>query len=332
MDVLSAAERVGFTKQALTRFEGLEVGPDPQVPEDAEELLAYCGVHPADGAAMLAARPDPDLEPEWWAITWALAGEVERDLDLALPSTGFRGWPAVPRDASPTGLFAPAWALLANLPRLRDLHEQRGVPESVTVATVSALGGVMGTHRHIFGCAGVGLMPLWGPPLRFRGADYEIGRHDFTRTHMGLGDGVSGHVLSIHIPPIGPLDAQESEESIATAVESFERWYPEEPIAGLVCHSWLLDPQLAEYLRPESNIIRFQSRFDLLPLLPPEEPTEGDRELMRLGLHLEVPEHQLTDEDLAKIPQETTLQRAFVKHLRAGGHWYARTGMLKRWN
>jgi len=198
---------VGFTKQALTRFEGLEVGPDPQVPEDAEELLAYCGVHPADGAAMLAARPDPDREPEWWAITWALAGEVERDLDLALPSTGFRGWPAVPRDASPTGLFAPAWALLANLPRLCDLHEQRGVPESVTVATVSALGGVMGTHRHIFGCAGVGLMPLWGPPLRFRGADYEIGRHDFTRTHMGLGDGVSGHVLSIHIPPIGPLDA-----------------------------------------------------------------------------------------------------------------------------
>lgn len=329
MDVLSAAKRVGFTKRDQTRFEGLEVGTDLQLPEDAEELLAYCGVHPADRHAMLAARPDPDRDPEWWAITWALAGEVERDLGLALPPTGFSGWPAVSPDASAVGLFAGAWALLANLQRVRELHAQRGVPESVTVSTVAALGGVMQTHRHVFGKAGVGLMPLWSPPLRFRGTDYEIGRHAFTRTQLGMGDGVSGHVLSIHIPPSGRLDAQASEESVATAVESFKRWYPEEPLAGLVCHSWLLDPQLAEYLRPDSNIIRFQSRFDLLPQLPPEDPTEGDRELMRLGLHLPVPAAAL---DLDQIPQDTTLQRAFVTHLRAGGHWYGRTGMLKTWS
>ncbi|MGW6196387.1 acyltransferase domain-containing protein [Kribbella sp. NPDC055110] len=332
MDVLSAAERVGFTKRDQTRFEGLEVDTDLQLPEDAEEVLAYCGVHSADRHAMLAARPDPDRDPEWWAITSALAEEVQRDLDLALPPTGFRGWPAVPRDASAVGLFAAAWALLANLQRVRELHAQRGVPDEVTVSTVAALGGVMQTHRHVFGCAGVGLMPLWSPPLRFRGTDFEIGRHAFTRTQLGMGDDVSGHVLSIHIPPSGRLDAQESEESVATAVESFKRWYPEEPLAGLVCHSWLLDPQLAEYLRPDSNIMRFQSRFDILPLLPPEDPAEGDRELMRLGLHLAVPDHELTDEDLDNVPQDTTLQRAFVKHLRAGGHWYGRTGMLKRWS
>jgi hypothetical protein len=244
----------------------------------------------------------------------------------------FSSWPAVPRDASPTGLFAAAWALLANVPRVRELHAQRGVPESVTVATLAALGGVMGTHRHVFGRPGVGLIPLWSPPLRFRGTDFEIGRHAFTRTQLGMGDGVSGHVLSVHIPPIGPLDAQESEESVAAAVEYFGRWYPEEPLAGLVCHSWPLDPQLAEYLSPESNIIRFQNRFDLLPYLPSEDPTEGDTEMMRLGLHLPVPPVPFTDQDLAAIPQDTTLQRAFVTHLRAGRHWHLRTGMLKTWS
>jgi hypothetical protein len=294
--------------------------------------MEYCGVAAADRREMLAARPDPDRDPEWWAITSAMAGEVAEQLGRPIPPTGFQSWPAVPRDTSAVGMFAAAWALLASLPRLRELHAKRGVPESVTVATVSALGGVMQSHRHIFGRAGVGLMPLWSPPLRFRGTDYEIGRHAFTRTELGIGDGVSGHVLSIHIPPIGRLDAQQSEESVATAVESFKRWYPEEPIAALVCHSWLLDPQLAEYLRPESNIIRFQSRFDLLPLLPPEDPTEGDRELMRLGLHLSVPPHPLTEEDLAAVPQDTTLRRAFVTHLRAGRHWYPRTGMLKGWS
>nr|WP_238350733.1 acyltransferase domain-containing protein [Kribbella shirazensis] len=327
---MSAAERVGFAERDRERFVGWGTGP--QLPENAEELMEYCGVAEADRREMLAARPDPDRDPEWWAITSAMAGEVEQELGRPIPPTGFRGWPAVPRDTSAVGLFAGAWALLASLPRLRELHSERGVPESVTVATVAALGGVMQTHRHLFGRAGVGLMPLWSPPLRFRGTDYEIGRHAFTRTELGMGDGVSGHVLSMHIPPIGPLDAQQSEESVATAVESFRRWYPEEPIAGLVCHSWLLDPQLAEYLRPESNIIRFQSRFDLLPLLPPDDPTEGDRELMRLGLHLAVPPHPLTEEDLAAVPQDTTLRRAFVSHLRAGRHWYLRTGMLKGWS
>jgi hypothetical protein len=175
-------------------------------------------------------------------------------------------------------------------------------------------------------------MPLWSPPLRFRGADYEIGRHAFTRTELGLGDGVSGRVLSLHIPPKGRLDAQESEESVAAAVECFGQWYPEEPLAGLVCHSWLLDPQLGEYLRPESNIMRFQSRFDLLPYLPSEDPAEGDRELLRLGLQLPVPPAAFTEQDLAAVPQDTTLQRAFVEHLRAGRHWQLRTGMLKGWS
>ena len=60
-------------------------------------------------------------------------------------------------------------------------------------------------------------------------------------------------------------------------------------MSGFVCHSWLLDPQLGEYLRPDSNIMRFQQRFDVLPWLPTEDITEGDRELMRIGLHLAVP-------------------------------------------
>jgi hypothetical protein len=177
----------------------------------------------------------------------------------------------------------------------------------------------------------VGLIPLWSPPLRFRGTDFEIGRHAFTRAHLGIGDGVSGHVLMMHIPPIGRLDAQASEESVAEATRLFETWYPEEPVAAFVCHSWLLDPKLAEYLSADSNIMRFQRRFDLLPLLPMKDPSEGDREMMRLGLHLSVPEDgSLTADDLARVPQETSLQRAFVAHLRSGEHWQLRTGILRK--
>jgi hypothetical protein len=149
--------------------------------------------------------------------------------------------------------------LIANLPRLLEQHAQRGVPETITAATISALGGVMGTHRHITGRPGVGSLQLWSPPLRFRGAEYQIGRHSFTRARLAFGDGVSGHVLMVHVPPIGPLDADASEESIAEAARLFGRWYPDEPVSAFVCTSWLLDPQLADYLPADSNIMRFNA-------------------------------------------------------------------------
>ncbi|TCC52760.1 hypothetical protein E0H75_03135 [Kribbella capetownensis] len=329
VDVDGAAQRLGFGAADRAWLRGLPVGEEVQLPDEAESLMEYCGVAAADRREMLAARPDPVRDPDWWAVMSAMAGQLDQEMGQPVPSTGFKAWPTVPASASPVGLFAAAWALLAHLPRLLELHAKRGVPESVSIATVSALGGVMATHRQITGRAGVGLMYLWGPPLRFRGADYEIGRHDFTRAQLGLGDGVSGHVLMMHIPPIGPLDAQASERSVATAAESFARWYPEEPLTAFVCTSWLLDPQLAEYLRPDSNIIRFQRRFNLLPLVPPDDPAEGDRELMRLGLHLPVPDGPLNDEALAQVPQTTTLQRAYVTHLHSGRHWQNRTGILR---
>jgi hypothetical protein len=305
----------------------LPEGDDVRVPDEA--LLEFCGVGSDDRADMLAARPDPEKEPEWWVITGALARGLGRDMGKAVPSAGFQGWPAVPETSTDVGMFAGAWALLANLPRLLELHAQRGVPEAVSVATASVLGGVLATHRQVTGRAGVGLFDLWGPPLRFRGADYEIGRHAFTRTQLGLGDGVAGHVLMMHIPPTGPLDAESSEQSVRTALESFPRWYPEEPLTAIVCTSWLLDPQLGEYLRPDSNIMRFQRRFTPLPLVPPDDPNEGDRMFMGFGLQLAMPDGAIGAQELAQVPQETTLQRAFVTHLRSGRHWHKRTGILR---
>lgn len=30
-----------------------------------------------------------------------------------------------------------------------------------------------------------------------------------------------------------------------------------------ICHSWLLDPELSQILNPESNILQFQSQFNI---------------------------------------------------------------------
>lgn len=286
-------------------------------------MLTFCGVSAQDQVDMLAARPDP--EGDWWTVLSAMVGDLDRGMDQPIEAGGFIGWPTMPE--SPVGSFVAAWALLSRLPRLLAVQAKRGVPESVSKASASTLGGVLSTHRQVTGRAGLGLFRLWGPPLRFRGADILIGRHSFTRARLELGDGPAGYSLMIHVPPIGPLDGTESEKSIAAARRFFADSYPEEPVSVFSCTSWLLDPQLGEYLGPDSNILRFQRRFTLLPELPPDDPHEGDRDLLSFGLGMKAPAAAVTPEDLARVPQETTLQRAFVTHLRSGRHWAKRTGI-----
>jgi hypothetical protein len=43
------------------------------------------------------------------------------------------------------------------------------------------------------------------------------------------------------------------------AREFFGHHFPDEPVSHFVCHSWLLDPQLVEYLPERSNIVRFST-------------------------------------------------------------------------
>ena len=124
--------------------------------------------------------------------------------------------------------------------------------------------------------------------------------------------------LSIHIPDFqGPLTPQAGEDSVARAREFFPRYFPEERFPVAVCHSWLLDPQLARYLGADANIVRFQQHFRLVsgPTGPYADDEPDDRG--PVGFVFGNP-----DLPLAGLPRDSALQRAVGDHLRAGGHWY----------
>lgn len=323
------AHRLGMGPTAGRRLAQMPDAPELELVDIdvARELMEFCSVQPDEADAMLAARPDPD-RGDWWHLLRGAVAELRQLMDRPLPPQGYAAWPVVPEAAGPVGMFVYAWALLTVVPDLLEVHRRRGIAEAVTRDTVAALGGVMAAHFEVTGVRGVGLFPLWGPPQRVCGVDYTIGRHDFTRAEMAFGDGVAGYVLQVHVPPSGPLIESDSEASIVRARRFFAEHYPNQPISGLVCKSWILDPQLADYLAPESNLIQFQRGFQLIPHVPLDDESEGDREMMRLGLQLMVPaDGPLTDADLDRIPTTTTLHRAFVDHLRKGGHWHKRTGI-----
>ena len=81
------------------------------------------------------------------------------------------------------------------------------------------------------------------------------------------------------------------------------------------CTSWLLDPQLAEALPPTSNIVRFQRRFELR-----DEGREANDDVLRFVFHT-------YDRDLDGLKPRTTLERALVERMRAGGSWRAPAGV-----
>lgn len=111
-------------------------------------------------------------------------------------------------------------------------------------------------------------------------------------------------LLDIHIPD-GPMDPQSCLESYQMANEFFPRFFPEHNYTGFVCLSWLLDPELAKIQPAESNIVRFQREFYLLPVL------SDDRQTWERVF-------DSRPDDLTAAPRGTSLRRAILDHYLAG--------------
>jgi len=122
-------------------------------------------------------------------------------------------------------------------------------------------------------------------------------------------------ILDIHIPRGGPLDVDLCKRSLEEALAFFPRHFPDRPFVAFSCWSWILDPQLQAMLPDTSNLVRFQREMYLLPV-----PSEEDDNLDFL--------FGLTPFDLHSAPRDTSLRRAVLDHLLAGGHLYDGGGVL----
>jgi hypothetical protein len=135
----------------------------------------------------------------------------------------------------------------------------------------------------------------------------------------------AGPAWNTHIPESGPLDPAACDASFERAVEFF-RSRGDTTTNAFECQSWLLDDQLADYLPAGSNILRFQSRFTLVDTETADAPvdgaTHGDHAVAKFIFRRTLPE-------LANVEPSSTLQRAALAHLAAGGHWRERRGVMR---
>ncbi|MGW6441657.1 acyltransferase domain-containing protein [Lentzea sp. NPDC055074] len=310
MDLEDTAARLGVPAEEIERVHRL-AGALPSAPlparTDAPALLDRLAVPPDDAAEIMAGWPDAGSALWTPELRWLL----DRSIALVAADLGGFEWlspgPELPRERGPAWRHLYVYAYLALVGVVTRYHGEHGISEAVSRATLADLGRNLAVDRRMRG-EGWPVMQSW-LTLHARGGVYELGRLQHQR-----GEGT----IALHVADAGPLAPAAVDVSLDEARAFFPRHFPGERYTAFSCGSWLLDPQLLEHLPADSNIARFQQRFELEPHVEQDVP-DGDVEVLRFVFRtLTTP--------LDRLPRRTALQRAVVDHLRAGRHWHWRTG------
>ena len=113
-------------------------------------------------------------------------------------------------------------------------------------------------------------------------------------------------ILEVHIPDGGDMTPARCQDSMQQALEFFPRYFPDKPFSAFACGSWILNPQLEQIYRPDSNMVLWQRELYLFPV------SSGDRS----GIYFVFGED---DVDPISAPRDTSLRRALLDHMAAGG-------------
>ena len=126
--------------------------------------------------------------------------------------------------------------------------------------------------------------------------------------------------LFVHIPNSGKLDAQICEESYRRAREIYSRCYPDLDIKAFVTDTWLLCPKLKSFLKEDSNIVKFQNKYHLIPAC-----NDGiDVFLYVYKKEVKTP----AEVDFAALPEENSMQRGVKKLLLDGAYVHEFVGFF----
>lgn len=139
--------------------------------------------------------------------------------------------------------------------------------------------------------------------LQYEAVPYR-GKTPYTKDGITINPG--DLVLNTHIPSSGPLTPELVDESFALAHDFFKVNFPD-GVTPIVCWSWLLFPEHYNMLSSTSNIIKFMDKFDIV------ESVNYEGYPMFLTVF-----NKPYNEDFSIFPQDTSLQREYIKLAKSG--------------
>ncbi|MBQ7336770.1 MAG: DUF5596 domain-containing protein [Clostridia bacterium] len=124
-------------------------------------------------------------------------------------------------------------------------------------------------------------------------------------------------VIAIHIPSDASFDPTSLDASLSAARNLIKEKFPDCGSDPITCESWLLSESLREVLKESSNILKFQARFEMKEQYP--------------DTNAPIPFifHTSNCDDLAALPENTSLQRNLKAWMLAGKYIGVGFGVLK---
>lgn len=115
-------------------------------------------------------------------------------------------------------------------------------------------------------------------------------------------------VVHVHIPAAGSFAPEVIDETLRQAKEFLKAYYPDYEYKAICCHSWLMDPQLEQFVGKDANIVRFGNRFRRIPV---KSAGQAVFYFVYLAPSGTVPE-------VDSLPENTRLERAIKAHYQSG--------------
>lgn len=123
-------------------------------------------------------------------------------------------------------------------------------------------------------------------------------------------------VINVHIPASKEFNPSTIAASYKRVREIFARSFPDYKDAPFVCTSWLMSPDLPALLKPESNIVAFQSQYMRFPV-----KASGKAVFTFLF-------DKPGNENIEEMPEDTSLRRKVKELYRAGGYVHESSGIF----
>lgn len=162
-------------------------------------------------------------------------------------------------------------AALCQCEALEQEYIRLGIDEQVLDATLSDV--VVWTNVWYELTGTLGLNQIGWLKYHFSGRLFQLGRLQygfgqakFDIPEKGIQKGMP--VLDIHIPAGEALNVEACKASMAEAKLFFAKHFPQFEYEWFTCYSWLLDSTLEKLLDKDSNILAFQTLFEVVEAKP----------------------------------------------------------------
>lgn len=195
------------------------------------------------------------------------------------------------------------WALAT-----MDLYRKRGIPETVIYDCLQDLRIWSNAYKAETGLSGISQWEWNG--FSVRGEVIRLGRLQFQPRVLIKELAVSNRVfpagtpvLEVHIPAEEPLSPDSVTDSLRRAPAFFKTHFNQ--IFSLYhCHSWLISPELPNFLPEQSRILQFMRRFTVYDV-------SADRQA-------EERVFGCISDDFSEYPENTSLQGRLKQYILSG--------------